>query len=383
MSNIVYGVLRHKTIRAFWQIFLYIVTLPFFFLGYFIPKNPELWVFANTFGFKDNARYLFEYVLDQHPEITPVWINSWGRNRLGVSCYSRFSLIGLWLQYRAGIAFVSTGQGDLVRFTLAGKKVVQLWHGIPIKRILLNSPESLPFGNRSGIIRAISFEILRKSLGRYTVVIASSETVQRRLVSAFGLPKERVVITGYPRHDILFENSNRVKKRILYAPTWRSDIHKAFTIVHAVCNPRFVKKINELGYELWVSIHPLNRDLMMMLDSSTLDSINFIKDEDVNIILAHSKILITDYSSIALDFAMLNRKIIFYAPDAHEYFESRGVYEEFGSVIMEQGVKDEDDILSHVLGGDNILEHAFSELFFQYHDSGARKRIVNLVKGMY
>ena len=351
---------------------------------YCIPRNPQIWVFANTFGFKDNARYLFEYVQECHPEITPIWIACWKQDHVNTgSCYSRFSLTGLWSQYRAGITFVSTGQGDLARFTLAGTKIIQLLHGIPIKRILLDSPESLPFGNRSGIIRAFSLKILQKSLRRYTIVIASSETVQRRLVTAFGLPENRVQITGYPRHDILFENSKDIKKQILYAPTWRNDIQNAFTIVQTICNPRFVSKIKELGYELWVSIHPLNSELIMMLDSGVLKSIKLVQDKDINIILAHSEILITDYSSIALDFAMLNRKIIFYTPDACEYLNSRGVYDEFESLIQTQGVKNADAIVSRILDNKSVLSPDFSDTFFQFNDSGARERIVNLSKKMY
>ena len=381
MNHLILRLLRHKTIRAFWHIFIYVITLPLYFIGFIIPKNRALWVFSNAFGYKDNARYLFEYVREHHPEIAPIWISKNKYNSVEIdTCHSHLSLMGIWLQYRAGVFFVSTGLGDLARFTLAGTKVIQLWHGIPIKRILLDSPESLPFGKRSGIIRTFSLKVFQKSLRRYAVVIASSETVQRRLASAFGLPDDRIQITGYPRHDILFENSKSIKKQILYAPTWRSDIRNAFTIVHAVCNPEFVSKIEELGYELWVSIHPLNRELMMMLDSDVLDSIKLIKDEDVNIILAHSEILITDYSSIALDFAMLRRKIIFYTPDAYEYLDSRGVYEEFESLILEQGVKNVDDIFSHILDKKSVLSPAFSDIFFQYHDSGARERIVNLAK---
>ncbi len=383
MNHFVVKVLRYKSIRTLWQFFFNIVTLPLFFLGYFLPKNPSIWVFANTFGFKDNARYLFEYVQKCHPNVKPVWIASWGHDCVVPgSSYSRFSLKGLWFQYRATIAFVSTGLGDLARFTLAGTKVIQLWHGIPIKRILLDSSESLPFGNSSGIIRALFLKVFKKNLRRYAVVIASSETVQRRLASAFGLPEDRVKITGYPRHDILLENSNYVRKQILYAPTWRSDIREAYTIVYAICNPEFVSKIEELGYELWVSIHPLNRELIVLLDPNVLDSITLLKDEDINIILAHSEILITDYSSIALDFAMLNRKIIFYTPDASDYLDSRGIYDEFESLILKHGVQDVDDIFFRILDKNNILSPVFNDIYFQFNDSGSRERIVDLSKGM-
>ena len=119
-----------------------------------------------------------------------------------------------------------------------------------------------------------------------------------------------------------------------------------------------------------------------MLDREELASIKFIEDEDINIILAHSKILITDYSSIAIDFAMLGRKIIFYTPDAYDFFDSRGVYEEFESLILKQGVKTRDDILAHISGDKYMNVPSFSEIFYQYHDAAARERIVALSKSL-
>lgn len=350
-------------------------------LGFLIPKNPNIWVFGNSFGFKDNARYLFEYVREHHPEITSIWISNSKDNLVDIdTCYSRFSLPGIWLQYRAGIFFVSTGFGDLVRFTQANTKIIQFWHAITIKHILLDSQESSPFSESKKILNTIARTILQLNLKRYSLVIASSAQVQKRLESAFGLPKQKVPITGYPRHDIITTYSNYVKKRILYAPTWRPDINKAHTIVTSICNNIFLKQITNAGYELLISIHPLNMSMQESIRKDLGEAVNFISSHhDINIELARSEVLITDYSSIAIDFSLLRRKIIFFVPDFNEYLSARGLYPEFEELIKNKGVTTSAEVLSLILDTQKIEPMFDNNMFFKYRDTFSRKRIVSNV----
>jgi len=379
MTFFVAGVKRYKNIRSLSQLLLYFVTRPLYYLGFLIPKDPFIWVFGNTFGFKDNARYLFTYIRDNHPEIRPIWIaNKDPKNTAIRFRYLRFSVIGIWLQYRAGVCFVSTGQSDLAGFTLARTNIIQLWHGIPIKQILLDSPETLPFKKRSSLAYKISLKFLKSTLQRYSLIIASSETVQERLASAFGLPKQRFEITGYPRHDILFENSKDCKKWILYAPTWRRSPHDALTITNAICNHEFIDEIAKLGYKLWLSIHPLNKQIEEKFKH--IRGLQIVADDqDVNYVLAQSEILITDYSSIAVDFSMLNRKVIFYTPDMNEYLQERGIYDEFRTIIENNGTRSSDQVLQGIVSTyrDCCIS---SDVFFRYRDTHSRKRIVDIVK---
>lgn len=378
MNSFLLTLLRHQTFRPFVQIFIYIITFPLFCIGFFIPKNPAIWVFGNSFGFKDNARYLFEYVRECHPEITPIWIFNKKADCLDIdNSYSRFSLRGIWFQYRAGIFFVSTGFGDLVRFTQANTKIVQFWHAITIKHILLDSQESTPFSESKKILNATARTILQLNLKRYFQVIASSTQVQKRLESAFGLPRKKIPITGYPRHDIIVAHSNYKKKRILYAPTWRADLLQAHSIVFSICSKSFLEQITAAGYELLISIHPLNVSIQESVKKNLGDGVKFISPHhDINIELARSEILITDYSSIAIDFSLLRRKIIFFVPDFDEYLSARGLYPEFEELIRNKGVTTSTDVLNLILNTAKIEQMFDLNMFFKYRDTFSRKRIV-------
>ena len=357
------------------------LSFPLFLFGYCIPERKSLWLFANTYGYRDNARYLYEYIKKNHPDITAVWISAPNDKSSSVvkSC-GRYSLLGIWLQYRAECYFASTGMGDFARFTLAGKTIIQLWHGIPIKKILLDSKESFPFANSPSIFRAGARGCLRHILKRYALVIASSESVRARLASAFGLSEKSIAVTGYPRHDIIFENASSGTGRILYAPTWRPNLDTMLAIIQSICNIEFVNQLQEMGYELQIALHPLNRQLLDKLDGKVRGAVHFVGDEDINIVLGKTEILITDYSSIALDFVALNRQVILFTPDLSEYFEERGVYEEFELLFLENGLRNAEEILPMIRTGKSVFDPEFRKRLFKFFDSGARERIVSIVK---
>lgn len=371
---------RHGNIRTLWQILLLLITLPLHLLVYIIPKSPRTWIFANSFGPKDNCYYLFQYIQRHHPQLDTVWIETWKGNKKR-NHYYRYSLAGLWLQYRAKVCFAATGFGDFARFTLGKTNVIQVGHGIAIKKMLLDSPEALPFNKQPAFLKSFLLSLLKKKLNRYSFVPASSLVVQQQLMSAYGLPEEKVPITGYPRHDIISQNSNirqRKLKSILYAPTWRKDIQMAFTIVESICNSEFIEKAAESGFQISLSIHPLNNKLLQMLNTDVLASVNQIINDDINYELSKTDVLITDYSSIAIDFALLGRKIILYTPDLENYLASRGIYKELRSLYFNHGITQLEDVHKQLNLPTDAWVKEISETYFAYKDSNSQKRLVDL-----
>ena len=164
----------------------------------------------------------------------------------GIPTLRKSSLRGLWRTARARVVVVTHGFGDVNRYAVSGAFVVQLWHGIPLKRIGLDSPETLRVPG--AVARLRLGRVLRRLLGamyrgaarRIRILPAASHAVRGRLESAFALPDERVPVTGEPRVDVLsrgtaderrasarqaiaqavgpIDDASRV---VLYAPTWR------------------------------------------------------------------------------------------------------------------------------------------------------------------
>ena len=210
-----------------------------------IPRTPGAWVFGCGAGIGDGALALWELVAAEgHPA---VWLVGTAREERdaaarGIRYVRKHSLRGFWLTARAAIVVVTHGFGDVNRYAVSGAFIVQLWHGIPLKRIGLDSPETLRSGilPQSRVVRAALSRMYRGAARRIRVLPAASHLARGRLESAFGLPDAHVPVTGEPRVDVLSRGTADTRRSqaraaigaaagpldasarlVLYAPTWR------------------------------------------------------------------------------------------------------------------------------------------------------------------
>ncbi|MGA1828360.1 CDP-glycerol glycerophosphotransferase family protein, partial [Microbacterium sp.] len=189
-----------------------LASLPLYALGrvatVLIPRRRDSWVFGCGVGIADGALALWNVaVADGHPAVWLVGSAREARDAAdrGMPYAGKRSLRGFWLTARARIVVVTHGFGDVNRYGVSGAFIVQLWHGIPLKRIGLDSAETVRSGilPRSKAVRAILRRMYRGAARRIHVLPAASHLVRGRLESAFGLPDERVPVTGEPRVDVL------------------------------------------------------------------------------------------------------------------------------------------------------------------------------------
>lgn len=363
------------------QLFLLIVTFPLFCLGALIPNSRKIWVFGHALGYKDNPRYLYEYQV-KDPSIRAVWIS---RERRPVGIQGEWayylSIRGVWLQYRAGVACMGTGGGDLARFTAANTFIVQLWHGIPIKKLLLDSPETFPFPPKALWLNRLFSWWLRRHLRKYDLLIAVNEHNRECLSKAFGMDKGRIAVTGMPRHDIILEASGDLKRssvKILYAPTWYPSIKEAEGCVRTVLSPVCIDFYMENKIEMDVSIHPLNRELHSIV--AAVEGVALYLGDDINRALPNYDLLITDYSSIALDFSLLNRPVVFMCPSLAKYANERGVYDYFLKILRHDHAEDETGLIERLSSVLSANRSCRRRLYDIVADGNARKRIVDIIK---
>jgi len=116
------------------------------FLFRLLKLNPfrkkDLWIFGAWEGqrYDDNARYLFEYIHENHKEITPVWFTKREdvyKNLKEKGC--RAEMIGtksaVKTQLKAGVAFYTNGMDDFGNLCMfSGAKIFAIWHGMIIKK---------------------------------------------------------------------------------------------------------------------------------------------------------------------------------------------------------------------------------------------------------
>ena len=324
-----------------------------------VPRTSKLWVFGSGIGLGEGALALYELARERiGDDVRLVWLAGspaelTEARRRGFDAVARQSGWGFWLTLRARVLVVTHGLGDVNRFGVWGGFVVQLWHGIPLKKLHLDSPVVL--GAAGGPLRRAARVALRtgyRTAGRQVGLfpVASARIVER-IASGFGTPRERVVATGDPRDDVLLagtagERRDRARAvlaatlgalpeaayLVLYAPTWRDGAVDPGAPDQQAWD-EIANWLEADNAVLIVRNHPLGRadyaagparsDRIRLLDARAM--------ADVTPVLSGVDALITDYSSIAFDFALVGGPIVFFAPDAEDYVRSRGLYEPYRS----------------------------------------------------
>lgn len=377
-----------------------------------IPRGTR-WVFGCGAGVGDGALALQRIAASAGHDT--VWLTSSEREdgdaaALGIRATRKGSLRGWWATARARVVVVTHGLGDVNRYAVSGAFVVQLWHGIPLKRIGLDSPATTQVPDIPGasVLRRLVGILYRRAAQRIRVLPAASHRSRGRLESAFALGDGRVVVTGEPRVDVLssadptelrIEASDALdsvlgelptgSRTILYAPTWRDGAADP-AVPTAAQWVRIIRVLEERDAVLLVRSHPLGEGgyapplpsrRVRMLGSGLLT--------DVTPVLPAIDVLITDYSSLAYDVGLLRMPVLFLAPDAEEYARTRGFYGRFQDVAGDDAATDWDSLLpqlSALLADDDLFAErrersgALSSEMHGFRDGGNARRVYETIR---
>jgi CDP-glycerol glycerophosphotransferase (TagB/SpsB family) len=348
-----------------------------------VPRGRR-WVFGCGAGIGDGALALW-HVATAHGH-KAVWLVSSARERadaaaLGIPTIEKSSLRGWWVTARAGVLVVTHGQGDVNRYATSGAFLVQLWHGIPLKRIGLDSAATtqVPDVPGASVLRRVIALLYRATAQRITLMPAAADRSRGRLESAFALGDSRVIVTGEPRVDLLsagdagerrvaasalLEDVTRVlpkgARTVLYAPTWRDGADDP-AIPSADDWVRLIALLERQNAVLFVRSHPLGAGgYQPPLPSARVRMLGSNLLPDVTPALPGIDALVTDYSSLAYDVGLLGMPVVYLAPDAEEYARTRGFYGRFEDVAGADAAADWPDAITQLetLLGD---ESAFAE----------------------
>lgn len=313
-----------------------------YYLSGFSKRNNDYVVLGAWFGkrFSDNSRYVIEE-LKQNRDYRIIWIGEKSLKsdveNASVEFVRRNSLKSAYYLLRAGNALVSHGYQDLGTFNLMrNADVIQLWHGFPLKRIGSDNKRS----RNEGI----------HSYENYSYFLANSKLMKERMISAFhnyGANEGNVIIAEQPRVKYLksmSDNEDKIRSIkeflklpldatiISYLPTFRDTSEKIFS---------FSETSNEKldDYLIKNNIYILERQHFVREANNSINRNNIIvisERLDVQDLLLVTDLLITDYSSVYVDFLPLHKPIVHFLYDGKEYEENdRGLY--CDSLIEEAG----------------------------------------------
>ncbi|MBT2485366.1 MULTISPECIES: CDP-glycerol glycerophosphotransferase family protein [unclassified Microbacterium] len=342
-------------------------------IGTLLVPRGQRWVFGCGAGIGDGALALHRYATAAGHDT--LWLTSSDREdadaaALGIRTTRKSGLRGWLATATAGVLVVTHGLGDVNRYANGGAFIVQLWHGIPLKRIGLDSPATTQVPSVPGapVLRRLVEWLYRSSARRISVLPAASHRSRGRLESAFGLGDERVVVTGEPRVDVLSAGPLDARqaaaqarlrdavgdippgaRTVLYAPTWRDGAADP-AVPTATEWVEIIAVLEQNDAVLLVRSHPLGEgSYAPPLQSRRVRMLGASVVPDVTPVLAAVDVLVTDYSSLAYDVGLLQTPVLFLAPDAAEYAQTRGFYGRFEDVAGDgDAAEGWDDLLAQL-----------------------------------
>lgn len=227
----------------------------------------------------------------------------------------------------------------------------------------------------------------------YTEAIVSSPEIAGIYAEAFGIDESRIKPVGVPRTDFLFNEEYREKtinrlyekqpllkgkKICLFAPTFRgNNVNDAYYPKEFI---DFEKLSAALGDEWAVIIkyHPFIKEKPEISEKITDKVFDFTDEREINDILFITDVLVTDYSSVIFENAILNNSSVLYAPDLAEYDGERGFYFEYDAYSCGQVVEKQEALAEAIKDAGNNSDklERFKERFVSLCDGNSSRRFV-------
>ncbi|WP_226497417.1 CDP-glycerol glycerophosphotransferase family protein [Ferribacterium limneticum] len=397
-------------------------------LDWLTPKRPDYWAFAthhlHTNRFVENQRAIFEQIKND-TSIRKIIFFRGATPDLQIDGGVRYEALrlGSWRSFvmlaRCKVLFVThsismdyslrwgTRRFSILKLNMQQRIVVNLWHGIPLKRLLYAT-------NDATLKHTDRIKYRFEERKQYAGLIASSDIDSYAMAAMFYPANYRQVwLTGLPRNDFLLQNIDilpryisesiklirAIKKNrrlVVYAPTYRQTeiSDKAYYYQfseHEINDLKKTLKANNaiLGYRPHYfknSSEYFNLD--KYIDGEIIVDISQSIIPEFSAVARECDLLITDYSSVFIETLYLGKPAICFAYDLEHYKSSQdGLLYELSLVFPGPICSNFDDVLVHIRqtfqssGFEQINAiNSIQKLFFKFRDVSNSKRVVRRIQ---
>jgi len=333
------------------------------------PKKKNLWAITGFRGnvYMDNAKYFYEYILEHYPEIDIRWMTNdddvYAMLKEEGKPVCKFGTKeGRKVLSHAYIAI--TDHNIMSDYTpLDGfnnkTKVVQLWHGVGFKAMgdgknvklvrergvrysddILVKPGDNLFKKLWKKVKYFFCAHRRELFEKYFLFVCPGQERIDMIAKIWNISDESIFMAGHPRDILLHQmKPDLAHPKVLYAPTFRYNPVKELEMVDQ-CIKAFdaieemMEKVNgqfviRLHPHTWRNYHTKLLHIMTKYQHISLD-----QEKDVYTSLGEYSVIISDYSSISLDFAMLDRPTVYHCADYKWFVQNEAGFNlDFPNVI--------------------------------------------------
>lgn len=310
-----------------------------------IRPDSHIWLFSSTDNshYNYNSRYLFEYVKENLPEITPLFVinDPELRNSLSSKYGKQYfieteSIQGIRQALSAGVWFTSAGLPAYGTGLHKKRLIINLWHGVPLKKIALLDP------NLKKAARIYFKKIFSEN---YTCILTTSHELIPLMARSFAVSEDKIKVWGQPRNDGLFQKNDcreilgqlfpdlpEYTKTVLYAPTFRDYGQVQLFPFKDFDQKQLEAFLDEKNILLFIRTHVAEQGSAAPYLGKRIRFLGNEQAEDVTGILNIFDCLITDYSSIYIDYLLTDKPMIFLPYDRQQYLDGRGMNFDYDDV---------------------------------------------------
>lgn len=324
-----------------------------------VPKKKNLWVFSGFMkkNYMDNSKYFFEYVSKEHPEIEAVWVTKDAAlcedlKEKGYQAYRMCSLKGILKTARAKIAvtdhFVMSDYSQIYGYNHR-TKVVQLWHGVGFKSMgdgvevkntnvpgvrystdILSQPGDNLFVRFWKKIKFFFKAPVRELFEKYFVLVCPGQERVENIGLNWNMSEDCFVMAGHPRNIVVYDKMGQTKKsenKVMYAPTYRFNYVKEQQLINDCLDafPSIQKFMEKIDGEFTIRLHPHTwRNYSNQINRALegFDRIYLDDSSDIYESMLDYSYVITDYSSLALEFELFGVPAVFLFSDYEWYIKN-------------------------------------------------------------
>ena len=254
---------------------------------------------------------------------------------------------------------------------------IQVWHANgSLKKFGL---EDVTNQNRP----ASDISRFKKVYRSFDFVTVGSDAMADVFKKSFGIRDGQLLKTGVPLTDVYYEEHKPElkhkwpKKIILYAPTFRDYDMQSFRLPFT--EEQLTNALNG-EYMLLVKLHPaVLHHISASFESELIKNVSDMRLHDL---LKAADILITDYSSVPFEFALLNKPIFFFTYDLEEYDQKRGLIDNYTSVIPGKACHDSEALLEEMTKKPFRAEEMkrFSDKWNMYSDGNSSEALLKFAE---
>lgn len=310
----------------------------------FVPIKKKVWAFSADYGktYREGSKYLLEYMLENHSDYDCSFITMSQKvydslKEKGIPVEMNFSLKGMVKTAKAECVFTTQTTADIhFAYKKTGRRYFYLVHGQPLKiaqSALKGTKYWKKYHQKESLMVRIKQCVTHYFNDGYGMddvefVAATSDFLKPFMEKDFG-SKPPVKVMGMPRNDALFQPERMKKEKwvegiegkfvITYMPTHRAYGKGQVSPTPFKDRPEIQQWFRDNNVVFLVKNHPnMIKQCKNFYSSDCIIDIT-TKGIDPQVAIYHSDVLVTDFSSVWMDYLLLRRPILFYIYDDFEH----------------------------------------------------------------